>query len=208
VLLAFIFVPLLGAAIMPILRKIWAKGATWLAALVASYLVVITSWIAYREFLVGQDFKLDHWAFGGKLLLSIDGLSLVVLLAIGLVSLVTVVFSAAYPIDPDRRPGYNALILLAVTGMNGLVMSTDIFSLYVFLEIVSICSFILIAYQFDELGTEGSFKYMMLSAVATVFLLAGIALLFSVTGNVSFTGLAAGLQSGGPMLQFGFAPLR
>lgn len=204
-LLAFIFVPLLGAAIMPILRKVWAKGAPFVAALVALYLVFAAGWIAFRDFLVGGGLNVQHWVLGGELQLRIDGLSLVVLLSIGLVTLVTLVFSMAYTIDPDRRPGFNSLILLAVTGMNGLAMATDLFSLYVFLEIASISSFILIAYQFDEWGTEGAFKYMMLSAVATVFLLAGLALLFAVTGTVSFAGLAGGLQSGGLLVQIGFA---
>jgi multicomponent Na+:H+ antiporter subunit D len=200
VLLAYIFVPLLGAAIMPILRKIWQKGAGVVPILVTVYQIIISGWIAYQGFILNGTINLERWIFDQVLSLQIDGLSLVALLSIGLVGLVTILFSTRFPLDEDRRPGYYALILLAITGMNGLVMATDLFSMYVFLEIVSIASFILIAYQYDEFGLEGSFKYMMLSAVATVFLLVAIALLFAVTGGVSFSELAAGVKAGGPVV--------
>lgn len=203
-LLAYIFVPLLGAAIMPVLRKIWSKGAGYVAILVTVYQIIITGWIAYQDLVLNNSLTVERWILGQALALQVDGLSLVALLAIGLVGLVTVAFSIRYPFDEDRRPGYYALVLLAVTGMNGLVMATDLFSLYVFLEIVSVTSFILIAYQYDVFGIEGAFKYMMLSAVATVFLLVAIALLFAITGGVSFNELSAGIK-GGPVATLSFA---
>jgi multicomponent Na+:H+ antiporter subunit D len=204
-LLAYIFVPLLGAALMPFLRKIWSKGTGIVAILVTLYQIFITGWMAYQNLVLQQSINMERWILNQAFALQIDGLSMVALLAIGLVGLVTVVFSINYPLDEDRRPGYYALILLAITGMNGLVMATDLFSLYVFMEIVSITSFILIAYQYDDFGIEGSFKYMMLSAVATVFLLVAIALLFALTGGVSFNELGAGVKGGGPVATLCFA---
>jgi multicomponent Na+:H+ antiporter subunit D len=205
VLLGFVFAPLLGAAIMPFVRKIWAKGSTYLTVLVSAFLVITTGWIAYHNLLIQNSLTLEQWIFGQSIALKVDGLSLVILAAIGLVGLVTAIYSAGYSFHPDSRPGFNALLLLIVTGMNGLVMATDLFTLYVFLEIVSIAAYILIAYQTDEYGLEGSFKYMMLSAVATTFLLLGTALLFAVTGSVSLTDLAGGVKAGNLIVQLGFA---
>ncbi len=186
-LLALIFVPLLGAALMPILRKLWSQGATVVTVLATAWLLAITGWLAFHS--SSRNFQFNQSVFGGMFSLQIDGLSLVVLLAISLVVMVTVVFAIGYPLDPDRRPGCYALLLLAVTGMDGLVMATDLFSLYVFLEILSVSVFILIAYQIDRNGLEGAFKYMMLSAVATTLLLVAIALLFAMTGSVAFSEL-------------------
>lgn len=204
-LLAYIFVPLLGAAILPILRKVWSKGTGIVAILVTLYQIIITGWMAYQNLVLNQSISMERWILNQAFALQVDGLSMVALLSIGLVGLVTVVFSINYPIDDDRRPGYYALILLAVTGMNGLVMATDLFSLYVFLEIVSVASFILIAFQYDDFGIEGSFKYMMLSAVATIFLLVAIALLFALTGGISFSELGAVAKGGGPVVTISFA---
>ena len=114
---------------MPILRKIWFKGGpTLVATLVTLYLLGVTSWSAYRGLVSQHSLLLDKLVLGGRVVLNIDGLALMVLVTISLVALMTVLFSIRYPFDPDRRPGYYALILLVVTGMNGLVMATDLFS--------------------------------------------------------------------------------
>ncbi|NLY75068.1 MAG: NADH-quinone oxidoreductase subunit L [Firmicutes bacterium] len=199
--LAFIFVPLVGAAMMPIMRKFWVKGSTLVTIAVTLFMLTGSFANILREINSETGISFQKTLLGEKFALSIDGLSAVVLMTIALVTLATIIFSAGVPIG--RRSGFNALVLLAVTGMNGLAMATDIFSMYVFVEIVSISSFILIVYNMDEIGTEGSFKYMILSAVATVFLLIGIAALFAVTGDVSFQGVAAGLSSSAPLVRFG-----
>ena len=201
VTLAFIFVPLCGAAMMPIMRKFWVKGSTLVTIAVTLFMLVESVFNIYREVISKNSINFNQTVFGDKVMLSIDGLSALVLLVIALVTLATILFSAGIPIG--RRSGFNALVLLAVTGMNGLVMATDIFSMYVFIEIVSISSYILIVYNMDEIGTEGSFKYMLLSAVATFFLLFGIATFFAITGDVTFSGLAAELETGAPLTQFG-----
>jgi multicomponent Na+:H+ antiporter subunit D len=203
-LLTYIFIPLIGAAIMPFWRKISLKGTTIIITLVTGYQIVVTGWIAYHALVVNASLHLEHWILHEQFALKIDGLSVVALLSIGIVGLVTAICSLAYPLDPDRRPGYNAVLLLVLTGMNGLVMTVDLFSLYVFLEIVSVGSFILIAYQLDDLGIEGTFKYMLLSGVATSFLLFGLALLFALTGSVAFANLAVGIKTGGPLVRLAF----
>ncbi|HEX2954653.1 MAG TPA: NADH-quinone oxidoreductase subunit M [Bacillota bacterium] len=204
-LLAFIFVPFIGAAMMPIVRKIRPKFAIILPVLALLFQIATTIWAGFSNFLPKPGLRISHWLLNQKLFLSIDGLSLIVLISIGLVALVAVLASTGFAIDDDRRPGFYALILLAVTGMNGLVMATDLFSLYVFLEIASVCSFILIAYQYEDQGIEASFKYMMLSAVATVFLLLGMSALFAVSGGVSFRVLAVGVRTGNLPIKIGMA---
>jgi multicomponent Na+:H+ antiporter subunit D len=81
--------------------------------------------------------------------------------------------------------------------MNGVVLVTDLFSLYVFLEVTSVSSFILIAFNRDLGGLEGAFKYLILSAVATVLMLTGVALLMLVAGGTSFETVAAAMKTSG-----------
>ena len=126
-LLAFIFVPLITAAIIPFLRKIWAKGTSLLAVLAVSYQVLVAVYMAYQGLIAKESLDQSSWLFNQQLALSVDGLSLVALLAIGLVGLVSAIFAIRYPLAEDRRPGYNALFLLVIAGMNGLVMAVDLF---------------------------------------------------------------------------------
>jgi len=97
--------------------------------------------------------------------------------------------------DERRRFQLINLILLVIAGMNGLVLVRDLFSLYVFIEIASIASFILIAFEKDMAGLEGSFKYLIMSAVATALMLAATALLLMVSGSTHFAVVAEALQA-------------
>jgi len=125
----------------------------------------------------------------------VDSLTLVMLLSISIVGFVALL-TARYSIrDNERLFNFSNLVILAFGGMNGIVLANDLFSLYVFLEVTAVTSFILIAFHGDRDALEGTFKYIVLSAAATAMILAAIALLFIVTGSVSFRSLQAVLTA-------------
>lgn len=74
--------------------------------------------------------------------------------------------------------------------MNGTVLLADIFSLYVFIEIIAVSSFILICFQRGLNAIESAFKYLILSAVATMLMLTAIAIFLLVGGDTSFSCVA------------------
>jgi multicomponent Na+:H+ antiporter subunit D len=116
-------------------------------------------------------------------------------------SIALVVFSAFWVgryliADSNRRFIFNNLLLLCMTGMNGIVLSNDLFTLYVFLEVVAASSFILIALERTNAGLEGAFKYVLLSAVATVLVLSSMALIFVLVGSLDYGTVKAVLTSG------------
>lgn len=140
--------------------------------------------------------KASWWTAGNAAGLSlgflrIDGISMLMLLAIGLVVFASSLISTATVRDERKNRSFVNLVLLSLLGMNGVVMVTDIFTLYVFLEIVSVCSFVLIALQREQAMFEGAFKYVVLSAVATMLMLTSIGILFLCAGGTSFTDLSS-----------------
>jgi multicomponent Na+:H+ antiporter subunit D len=78
------------------------------------------------------------------------------------------------------------VLLVSLIGMNGAVLVNDLFSLYIFLEITAVASFLLIAFNRDRHGLEGAFKYIILSAVASVLMLTAIALFLLAAHDTSF----------------------
>ena len=137
-------------------------------------------------------------SFGGlgNLNLTVDRLSIVLLLSIAIV-MFAALFVGWFTIDDaKKRFDFINLLILGVIGMNGIVMVRDLFSLYVFLEVAGIASFVLISMDRDKEGLEGGFKYLILSAVATVLMLTAIGLLLMTTGDTSFAGVAAALKTG------------
>lgn len=131
-----------------------------------------------------------EWAGVCLPFLRVDGISMLMLLAIGLVVFASSLVSTATVREEKRSHSFINLVLLSLLGMNGVVMVTDIFSLYVFLEIVSVCSFVLIALQREQAMFEGAFKYVVLSAIATMLMLTSIGILFLSAGGTSFSVLA------------------
>jgi len=127
--------------------------------------------------------------------LAVDSLTLVMLLSIGVVVAVTVLAGTQLIKDKEQYFQFANLVLLTLTGMNGVVLVRDIFSLYVFLEITGVASFILIALQKDSDGLEGAFKYILFSAVATIFMLSAIGIFIMSAGGTSFGAIQAALQA-------------
>ena len=132
--------------------------------------------------------------------LSLDRLTLLLLFIIALVALTAaVVTREAADDDEDRFRLYN-LFFIVVTGLNGVVMINDLFSMYVFLEVAALTSFILIASGGGAEHLEGAFKYLILSALATAALLSSIALIFLIAGDLSFAPVRAAFADNGTFL--------
>ena len=117
---------------------------------------------------------------------STDALTRVMLLSIGLVSMCAFFVLRGVVDNSDKRFLFANLFLLAIAGMNGLVLSTDLFTVWLFIEVTAVPSIILIAFNREGAGLEGAYKYFLLSAVASAFLLAAIALLLLSAGGTSF----------------------
>jgi multicomponent Na+:H+ antiporter subunit D len=118
--------------------------------------------------------------------LSTDGLSDVLLIAVGIVGLVTII--TGYFTIPDEKEQFNfvSLVLLAMAALNGLLMVTDLFSMYVYIEVAAVASYILISLHKDKNALEGAFKYIILSAGASALMLLSMAAILLVCGDVSF----------------------
>ncbi|MDD5005433.1 MAG: proton-conducting transporter membrane subunit [Candidatus Omnitrophica bacterium] len=126
---------------------------------------------------------------------AVDNLSRVMLFCIGIV-LLAALFVQRYIIDDEERIfNFVNVLLLILIGMDGIVMVRDIFSLYIFLEITAVGSFILIGFNKDVDAFEAAFKYIILSVVATVLMLSSIALLLIVSGSTSFSSISDALKT-------------
>lgn len=98
-------------------------------------------------------------------------------------------------VDHDYGEVY-ALVLFATTGMLALASANNLIMIFVGLETMSICLYILAGIINEEkMGAEASLKYFLLGAFSTGFLLYGMALLYGATGTLSLPGIAAAASS-------------
>jgi proton-translocating NADH-quinone oxidoreductase chain N len=115
-----------------------------------------------------------------------DDLTRVFLVSIGLVVCAAALVNHESKLGENANRNFCSLLLVSLTGMNGVVLLSDFFTLYVFLEVAGIASFILIAFGKNVLAVEGAFRYLLLSAVAGMFMLSGVGLLLYSVGGTSF----------------------
>lgn len=130
-----------------------------------------------------------------KFNLMIDDLSRTVLFCIGLVLFAALFVGDHFIKDADMKFNFFNLLILALAGMNGTVMVKDVFSLYVFLEITAVASFVLISLNRDMDALEAAFKYLVLSAIATVMMLSSIGLLLLISGATGFSAINAAIMT-------------
>jgi len=115
-----------------------------------------------------------------------DELTRVFLVSIGLVVCAAALVSQRALASGNSQRNFYSILLVSLAGMNGTVLLSDFFSLYVFLEVTGIASFILIAFEKGLLAIEGAFRYLLLSVVATLFMLSGVGLLVLSLGDTAF----------------------
>jgi len=190
---AFVAVPLVTAFLLPIFGKKGKAVATFLANLATISLLVL----AVSS--IGQSgvYEIGKWSIPLGINLVLDGLSSLLLLAISVVSTAAMLFSTRYMEQYTAKAKYLSLFMLMVAGMNGVVLSGDIFNLFVFLEIASIASYALVGFGCEHEELEASFKYMVMGSIGSIFVLFAVALVYGNTGSLNMAYISKAIQSSG-----------
>lgn len=197
-IILFAAIPLMGAFLIPIIGLLHRNLQKYFALLI----LIATSWLAIHAFSLSGEFplitKLGGWeAFEGipiAIYLVLDGLSAFMLIIINILGLLAGLFAMSYMQRYTSRNNFYALFLLMVAGMNGVVLSGDLFNLYVFLEIAVISSYALVAFGVEKEELEASFKYQVLGGIASLLILFGIALIYWQTKTLNIADNAAMLK--------------
>jgi NADH-quinone oxidoreductase subunit N len=96
-----------------------------------------------------------------------------------------------------------AIILFATVGMIALATANSMIMIFVGLETMSICLYIMTGLIRENVGAaESALKYFLLGAFATGFFLYGIALIYGASGTMYLTEIAAGVEASGNDLIF------
>jgi len=93
------------------------------------------------------------------------------------------------------RAEYHALLLLASTGMMLAVSSLDLLTLYLGVELMTLCSIVLVGIRVGRpASNEAAIKYFLIASFASALLLFGISLTYGVTGTTNFAAIATSLR--------------
>ena len=130
--------------------------------------------------------------------LAVDQLSLILDMLFATAGIACVLLSVRSRAARSAGHGeYHSLLLFSVMGMAILVSSTDLVTLFVGFELLSIPLYILCASEFFREGSlESGLKYLVIGSVGSATLLYGLALIYGATGRMGFSGIANAISSG------------
>ncbi len=184
----FVIIPLLCAFLIPIVSKIRQSFAPVLANAGAFLLLLFSlSCIFWPDTSSLKLYYLGGWKPPFGICMVLDNLTVLMLLVVNLIGCLASIYSFAY-IKKYTAPWlFYTLFSLLLVGLNGVVISGDLFNLFVFLEITSIASYALVAFGTEAEELEAAFKYLVLGSIASTMILLAIGMLL---GNVSTLNMA------------------
>ena len=205
-----IVIPLITAFILPVLGW-WKKEAVFPLTLAALAFSFGASVAAAREVLTKGPIQyfMGGWAPPWGIEYHIDHLAALMLLLLSFITLLVGIYSKKSILKelPEKEVPFYAVYLLLVSGLMGIVVTADMFNLYVFLEITSLSSYALISVGGGR-AVVSAFRYVILGTVGAAFYLLSVGYLYSVTGTLNMADLSSILpnlyQSNAVLVGFAF----
>lgn len=163
-----------------------AASLALLVALVKPIMIngeIISYWLGGRSIAGG-------YAIG--IALEVDSLSLFFGLLIAVAVFVSCVYSIKYMSHDDNVGQYYTLFLMLAGGVMGLVLSGDLFNMFVMVEILTFAAVALTAFRNTATGAlEAAFKYLVVGCIGSTCILVGTAMLYAQAHTLNFAQLSA-----------------
>jgi multicomponent Na+:H+ antiporter subunit D len=190
-----VVIPLLGALLAGFLRR----GTTAFAlALVVSWIMpFVAGAMLWQVLSTGPiSYHLGGWEPPWGIEYRVDALNAFVLVLVSTVGAVIMPFarrSVSFEIERTREAWFYCMYLLCLTGLLGIAVTGDAFNAFVFLEISSLSTYVLIALGPDRRALLSAFQYLIMGTIGATFYVIGIGLLYLLTGSLNMADIAARL---------------
>jgi multicomponent Na+:H+ antiporter subunit D len=184
-----LLVPLFGSFLVslsgkkPNLRESWSVIS---AVILFSMVLTMVSPVLAGKTLYYQLFKILP---GVTVTLRADAFSMIFALVASSLWIAAAFYSMGYMrgLHEHAQTRFNTCFAIAIFGAIGVAFSDNLFTMYLFYEIVSVCTYPLVAHHQDEEAYEGAKKYIVyLTTTAKGFLLPSLAIIYVMTGSLDF----------------------
>jgi len=194
----FVAISLGGAFIIALLGRKVRPLADILGALTTFTLLVLSiAGVALVNRNGALLYNVGGWKIPFGIGMVLDGFSAFMLVTVNLVAFIVALYSINYMERFTAKWKFYTLFLLMLAGMNGVIITGDMFNLFVFLEIASVASYALVAFGTERHELEATFKYAVMGTIGSLFVLLGIVLLYSYTSTLNMADMASILAGKG-----------
>jgi len=186
-------IPLLLFSFVGILLGMWRRRLGYVSALLGVSFSFVASVAAFISVLKNgaMHYYLGGWPPPLGIEYVVDHLSAFMTVIITFIGLLAVVYSRLSVLQevPGRVASLYPMMLLLISGMVGIVVTGDLFNLYVFLEIASLSAYALIAVG-NERAPVAAFRYLILGTLGACFYLLGVGFIYFSTGSLNMADVA------------------
>ena len=187
-----VVVPLISAFFIPIIGW-WRKNLCYPLVIIALFLCALSSFVTLNTVMHNGTihYYLGGWNPPWGIEYVVDHLNAFILVIVSFIAFMVAVYSKKSVEQelPEKIVYFYCIFLLLVTGLLGIVVTGDMFNLYVFLEIASLAAYALIA-----IGEDGapfaSFNYVIFGTIGACFYLLGVGYLYIATGSLNMADLS------------------
>ncbi|MBI4846673.1 MAG: hypothetical protein HY810_09445 [Candidatus Omnitrophica bacterium] len=187
----FFIIPLLSIFFIAAFTREKSWLANLAAVLVAAVLLILSLMLAL--FTGGGKvlcYNMGGFSFPVSIMLVADSLAVFMLLIVYCISLLTLIYSKGYMQSYLDKWKYYILFLSMLVGVNGVLLSGDIVTLYIFLEVSGVSSYALVCFTKKANAFVGAFRYMIKGVLASSIILFGIALCYSYLSALNLADIA------------------
>jgi len=184
--------PLISALFIPLIGW-WRKNLCYPLVIIALFLCLFSSFITLNTVIHNGTihYYLGGWNPPWGIEYVVDYLNAFILAIVSFIAFMVAIYSKKSVEQelPEKTVYFYCIFLLQVTGLLGIVVTGDMFNLYVFLEIASLAGYALIA-----IGEDGapfaSFNYVIFGTIGACFYLLGVGYLYIATGSLNIADLS------------------
>ncbi len=195
-----IVIPLLGGVIAALLRRGVLAFAVTLA--VSWIMPIISALMLHQVLSTGPiSYALGGWPPPWGIEYRVDVLNGLVLMLVSTIGAVIVPFarrSVAFEVGERRQAWFYCMYLMCLTGLLGVTITGDAFNAFVFLEISSLSTYVLIALGNDRRALVAAFRYLVMGTIGATFYVIGVGFLYLLTGSLNMVDIAARLAAAPP----------
>jgi multicomponent Na+:H+ antiporter subunit D len=189
----------LPLAAAPLIVLVRSPRFAWLATTAVSYGALLAAVLLAAEVAAGGaiSYAIGSWPPPWGIEYRVDALSAFVLVLVALTASLVAPYaerSVAAEIPAERRYLVYAMYCLCLAGLLGMVITGDAFNLFVFLEIASLATYVLIALGPRRKALLAAYQYMLMGTVGATFYVIGVGLLYLMTGTLNLADMAERLR--------------
>jgi multicomponent Na+:H+ antiporter subunit D len=190
-----VVIPLIGALLAGLIRR--GSTAFVLALVVSWTMPMVAVALLWQVLHAGPiSYHLGGWQPPWGIEYRVDLLNAFILVIVSVVAATLMPFarrSLAFEVGDRSEAWTYCMYLLCLTGLLGIAVTGDAFNAFVFLEISSLSSYVLIALGPDRRALLSSFQYLIMGTIGATFYVIGVGLLYLATGTLNMVDMATRL---------------